>query len=277
MATKHSLKRKSDVLNATRAPAPESACPESPYPEIACQESASRANPLGEIKPQEPHTLGFNAQDLLVTAAEGVPPWQRDNGQNVSPCQLASIERQDILKALTKMSRFGVILDANGQIVQGNTGWSQHLATIPVLSAHAGRLMPVSTQSQIELVAALKILFDDFNWTSVPVALRDLDGWVIDILHLKRVGNANPTRAYAVLPKSSIDLSATLATLDVALQLTPLETTFVRLIVNGQTDREMAAALGLKQSDIKRGIRDLIAKFRVRQKSDIVRIVASFP
>lgn len=262
MATKSILNGKPDVRKSTAPP---------------LRAPVSDAHPLGEIKPQEQAAPGFDAQDLLETSSEGVPPWQRDSGQSLSACQLASVERQDIVKALTKLSRFGVILDESGHIVQGNLGWSQHLAHIPTLSAQAGYLVPLSMQSQNELGAALKTLFDDYNRLSVPVALRDLDGWVIDVIHLRRVGNANPKRAYVILPKSHVDLTHALANLGLTLQLTPLESTLVRLIVTGQSDREMAAALSLKQSDIKRGMRELTAKFRVRQKSDIVRIVASFP
>jgi DNA-binding CsgD family transcriptional regulator len=239
--------------------------------------SANRSGPFGDVAQHQRAHAGFDATDLLAAATESIPAWQRDTGQKLATCQTASLQRQAILKAMSLLDRFGVILDATGGIVQGNPGWSTHLAAIPTLSVEQNVLVPLSVQSQQEFIAGLKLLFGDFNLASVPVALRDLDGWVTDVIHLKRVGTANPDRAYALLPKSQSDTSKTLVTLSTALSLTPLEVTLVRLIVKGDSNQEMATALGLKQSGIKRAITILVGKFRVRQKSDIVRIMASFP
>lgn len=235
------------------------------------------SNPLGEVFAQDMSPIGFCAQDLLASAIEAVPAWQRDVGEKPGATPVAFIERRAILGALTKTGRFGVILDQAGAVTQGTSGWTQHVGAIPTLTIKQNRLAPTSPQSQQELIAALGLLFSDHNWPSVPVALRDLDGWVTDIIHLKRVGVSNPERAYVVLPKSLIDVEKTLSTLTIALGLTPLETTLVRLIVKGETEREMAGALNIKSSDIKRGIRQLVIKFRVRQKSDIGRLIASIP
>jgi DNA-binding CsgD family transcriptional regulator len=246
-----------------------------PIPGKALDTSA--INPLGEVFEQELSPVGFCPQDILANSAEYVPAWQRDVGEKPGATPAAFIERRAILSALTKTGRFGVILDQEGAVTQGTLGWTQHIGAIPTLTIKQNRLAPTSPQSQQELVAALGLLFSDYNWPSVPVALRDLDGWVTDIIHLKRVGVSNPERAYVVLPKSLIDVEKTLSTLAIALGLTPLETTLVRLIVKGETEREMAGALDIKSSDIKRGIRQLVFKFRVRQKSDIGRLIASIP
>jgi DNA-binding CsgD family transcriptional regulator len=235
------------------------------------------ANPLGDVvTPGSTHS-GFCAYDLMASAEESVPAWQRERGEKLQEVQAAALERRTILNALAQFNRFGVIITETGGVIQGSVGWTQQVAATPTLSFSRGMLAPASRASHTEFLAALRLLLSDYNLQSVPVALRDLDGWVTDIMHIKRVGPSNPHRAYVLLPKSPIEVANTLTTLAVALKLTPLETTFVRLLMKGATDREIAAGAGLKLCDVKAAMRQLVAKFRVRQKCDIARLVASFP
>lgn len=238
--------------------------------------NSCRVHPLGEVFAQDGAPVGFCAQDLMAGAAECVPAWQRDAGENPSATQAASTQRTAILSALTKTGRCGVILDPHGAVTQGTVGWMQHINAMPTVTLKQNRLSPTSVQSRQELVAALDLLFCDDSCPGAPVALRDLDGWVTEIIHLKRVGVSNPERAFIVLPKSPTDFENTLSTLSLGLGLTPLETTLVGLITKGQTEWEMATALALKSNDIRSGIRQLLLKFAVRQRSDIARLVASF-
>ena len=234
-------------------------------------------NPLGDSAPLSSLPNGFDPQAILAATTEAIPAWQRDSGQNIATGQAALLERQSILKALTRLDRFGVIFDKSGCVIQGNPGWTVHLAGIATLSVIRKRFAPVSLLSQHDFFAGLNLLFDDFKLPSIPIALRDLDGWVCDVIHIKRVGIANPDLAYALLPKSPADLAATLISVSRVLALTPLETTLLGLIVKGDTNLEIATTVRLKQSATKAAIRQLVGKFQVRRKSDIVRLLASFP
>jgi DNA-binding CsgD family transcriptional regulator len=249
-----------------------------PNQELGLEPVGVRAsNPLGDVVEQSSALSGFCAYDLIASAQESVPAWQRERGEKLQEVQAAALERRTILNALAQFNRFGVIITETGGVIQGSAGWTQQVAATPTLSFSRGMLAPASRASHIEFLAALQLLFSNYNLQSVPVALRDLDGWVTDILHIKRVGPSNPHRACVLLPKSSIEVANTLTTLSVALKLTPLETTLVRLLMKGATDREIAAGANLKLCDVKAGMRQLVAKFRVRQKCDIARLVAGFP
>lgn len=221
--------------------------------------------------------IGFEPSELASEARVAIPAWQRDPNDTMAPTQAAALERQSIMRALTKLAKIGVVCDRSGRVIDGNKNWAQHLASLPFLTQLNDRIIATSTISAAEFEAAITLLFSTPTLASVPVALRDLDGWVKEVIHLKKSGPANPECYYFVLPKSGADIAATLQLVTLAFGLSPFEVQLVKGIVEGNTEREMASILDLKLSQIRRGIAQLVAKFKVRQKSDIVRVLASFP
>lgn len=234
-------------------------------------------NPFGDVEADNCLPTGFDAQALLSEAHDAIPAWQRDTDQNEATNPAASLERQAILKGFSQQNRFGVIFDRRGHVVQGNLGWTNQLNSLATLGLKSNRIVPIAPQSQLEFKTALDVLFQDYLLPSVPVALRDLDGWVCDVCHICRVGPANPNFAYAILPRSSVEIAAILAQLSATLGLSTYETELVGLIAKGNSNREMAAAMNVKLGTIQRGVRQVLCKFKVRQASDIIRILATFP
>lgn len=231
--------------------------------------------PLGEMEVDlAPSSL--TSAELVFNTQHGIPAWQRDTASDPSPLHGALLERQTILNASTLLDRTCIIFDGSGQIVGGSLGWMHKIRDIPTLSMKGTMLAPISIQSQQEFSVALQLLFANCTLSSVPVALRDLDGWVTEVLHIKRVGPANPGSAFAILPKSAAEVGANIASLAKILRLTSFETELVAGVLKGNNDAEIAQLLDRKPSEIKQGFRQLIVKFKVRRKSDIVRLLASF-
>ncbi len=232
---------------------------------------------FGEVPPAHLAPVSFDPSELLTSTSDTIPAWQRDNSDNAAAFLSASLERKSVLKSISQINRCGVIFDKEGRILFGTLGWRNQLANVATLAAEVKKLTPISMQSQKELASAISLLFDDHALASVPVALRDLDGWVSDLVHIQRVGRANPDYAFTLLPKSLADIAANAACLTMAMKLTKCENALVVLIVRGLTEREMASELELKPGQIRRSLAELTAKFRVRQSNDIARLMMSFP
>jgi DNA-binding NarL/FixJ family response regulator len=234
-------------------------------------------NPLGAIETRNIPPAGSDLYEILSTPSDAIPAWQHDACQQIVVNPAASPQRNAVLKRISERNQFGVIFDRTGSIVQGTSDWTKQLHKLPSLTLKNNRLAPTSHQSELEFQAAINLLFQDYKLASLPVALRDLDGWVCDVLHIHRVGLANPDLAYAILPRSQSDLNAIAEGLALPFGLSPFETSLTGLLAKGDSAREMALALNVKLSVVQRGIRQVLTKFKVRQTSDIVRIFSTFP
>jgi DNA-binding CsgD family transcriptional regulator len=245
--------------------------------ELKEKESHVPVNPLGDVAVASSTPSSFDLRDIFAQVDETIPAWQRETPRDALASHDSTLERLALVRAADILGQTCLIFDKSGQIVAGSAGWSNKLLDSLILSNNDGFLSPNSSLSAQEFLLAVKALFGDFTIPSVPLALRDLDGWVTDVIHIKRVGPSNPTYAFTMLPKSMAENAAIIARVAAFLGLTTLEVDMVDLIVRGCTDREIALKMGRKQGDIKRALAQLTNKFRVRQKSDIVKLLASFP
>jgi DNA-binding CsgD family transcriptional regulator len=231
--------------------------------------------PLGDPQLSTFDLQSFDREEVVALSLDTIPAWQRDTDRIDTATQAKVHERQAVLRACDLFGRVGVIFDRSAFIHHGTRGWSHHLAQLPVFLAGRAALTPISSESQQDLWRGLAALFTDPEIPYVPIALRDLDGWVCDVLCLKRVGPANPDYAYAVLPKSTANRAARIANHTRFLGLTEIEGSLVTLIAEGKNSKEMASALKLKQGEVRRHVEAITAKFQVRHKSELARLVTT--
>jgi hypothetical protein len=238
--------------------------------------TAAEANPLGDVVTTALASTSFEPTATSLPAEDCIPAWQRSLAIETRSSHIALLERRAVSRAAELLGRTCVVFNDVGRIVAGSPGWAQGFLNNPLVSAKDTIFAPKSPQSSQEFLAATKLLFGNCTISSVPLALRDLDGWVTEVIQIKRVGPANPTFAFTLLPINKIESAASIVQVATFLGLTAFEMKLVGQILDGYGEREMAANLKRKPSDIKRGLVQVTTKFRVRQKSDIIKLVASF-
>jgi DNA-binding CsgD family transcriptional regulator len=119
---------------------------------------------------------------------------------------------------------------------------------------------------------------DSRPWSQeVSIVLRDLDGWAADVLHIRRVGTLNPDCVLLLLPKTGIDLARTIGELADSLALTKKQVAIVKKLLEGRVESEIAHFFREDVKAVTKAIGTILRKFRVRQKSDLIRLFTRLP
>jgi DNA-binding CsgD family transcriptional regulator len=240
------------------------------------QDAPLAASPNGILLDRQSVGYAPSGWQQAQTDAE-TPPWQRDTGFCDSIKKSARSERHALIMTLVAQARAGVILDDKSQVLEGTNGWVSHVAKLATLRLHNGSLTPASTVSESDFAQAISRLINDQTSGPVSVLLRDLDGWGTDLLQMTRVGSANPNCVLVLLPKSVSDVGAVVDHLGQTLGLTKKEIAIAKLVLEGRIDLEIAASLGIEAVAAKRAIGSILGKFRVRRRSDLVRLFSRLP
>ncbi len=229
-------------------------------------------------------TVFFVSQDNLVAGeyilggsgtARDMPAWQQDAGFVSAQSENALQERNNIIQSLNYVGRHGVILGRNGKVVVATDGWVDHIRVLPTLSLKKRQLGCITKLSQCELNQAIETTLSNATREETRVALRDLDGWVRHYLQLRRVGFHNPELVLVLLPDSPQALSRRLADLALQLSLSEIEVTLLRCLLDGQNGQEIARNLKISGVALKKITGEMVGKFGVRQKSDVIRLLAA--
>jgi DNA-binding CsgD family transcriptional regulator len=207
--------------------------------------------------------------------AGDVPAWQQDAGYASPKSELAFQERNALIQSLNYIGRHGVIIDDSAKVLLGTVGWVTHVGSLATLNVNGRRLCCLARQSQLEFEIAIGTTLGNATLDDTPVALRDLDGWVQHYVILRRVGFHNPDSLLVFLPHSPQIVGRKIAELALQLSLTETEVGILQYFMEGQPDHQIAEKVGISIADLKKVTRDLVGKFSVRQKSDIIRLLSS--
>jgi hypothetical protein len=224
--------------------------------------------------PSQPQERKDTPVDHFSPACD-IPAWQRDSGHVDRLAQAAQQERQNLLQALTLLGRHGVLLSRDRRVFSGTNGWRSHIQVLKTFSFDHDVIGCAARASEREFVDAIALVLDKANIGDIPLALRDLDGWVQHLAQLRRVGFFNPDLVLVLLPRSADDICVKISELALPLGLTRLETDLLKCMMSGQSDSEAATHLHVPKGSLKAASLALNAKFRVRQKSDIVRLLSA--
>jgi DNA-binding NarL/FixJ family response regulator len=217
----------------------------------------------------DPNNRAFSAR------AADIPSWQRDCGYVEHTSNDARQERQKLLQSLALVGHHGIIVTQDRRVVVGTQGWFAHMRSLTTLELRGGQLGCVAKASQRELIRAIDAFRAGGDRSGVPVAPRDLDGWGRHLVQLRRVGFYNSDLILVLLPKSSANFRDRVNDFALPLSLTTPQADVLKCIMDGCSDQEIAQDLGLQIGEVKKITRELVAKFCVRQKSDIVRLISS--
>jgi DNA-binding CsgD family transcriptional regulator len=80
-----------------------------------------------------------------------------------------------------------------------------------------------------------------------------------------------------LLPKSVSDVGAVVDHLGQTVGLTRKEIAIAKLVLEGRIDLEIAATLSIEAVAAKKAIGSILGKFRVRRRSDLVRLFSRLP
>jgi DNA-binding CsgD family transcriptional regulator len=224
-----------------------------------------------------PTSTEVQSHSLTDHVSYDLPTWQYDIGfqdhTQASPVQ----ERGEVIKSLVATNRIGIILDVNLRALQGTPGWVANLRAMSTLRFHDLYVGAVSKQSQSDLERAIARL-DTSPWCQeVSIVLNDLDGWAADVMQIRRVGTLNPDCVLLLLPKTGIDLARTIGELGDSLGLTKKQVTIVKKLLGGRIESEIAHFFRDDIKTVTKSISTILRKFRVRQKSDLIRLFTRLP
>jgi DNA-binding CsgD family transcriptional regulator len=226
---------------------------------------------------RQPANTKVQSHSLTDHAHYDLPAWQHDIGfqdhGQTPPVQ----ERGDVIKGLIAASRIGIILDVNRRVLQGTPGWVANLRALSTMRLHDLQVEAVSRQSQLDMEQAI-LRLDSNPWCQeVSIVLRDLDGWAADVLHVRRVGALNPNCVLLLLPKTGVDLVRIIGELGDSLALTKKQVAIVKKLLEGRVESEIAHFFREDVKVVTKAIGVILRKFRVRQKSDLIRLFTRLP
>jgi hypothetical protein len=240
------------------------------------QRVAASAHAGGVSFATDPDTCNLKSASSSRAAQAGdVPAWQQDAGYASPKSELAFQEQSALIQSLNYIGRHGVIIDKSAKVLLGTVGWVTHVTSLATLNVSGRRLWCLARQSQSEFEIAIGTTLGNATLDDTPVALRDLDGWVQHYVILRRVGFHNPDSLLVFLPHSPQVVARKIAELALQMSLSETEICILTYFMEGQPDHQIAEKVGMSVADLKKVTRDLVGKFSVRQKSDIIRLLSS--
>jgi DNA-binding CsgD family transcriptional regulator len=222
--------------------------------------------------PEAVETLTF---DAISRASDGhIPSWQSESCHDDEEQKLRA-KRKEFLNALEAVGVHGVIVDQTGHVLAGTSKWARQIEASITLRLKDGKLTALAAHSVTDLQAGLRVFFDSYQGKHLSLPLRNLDGWIVDMVRLFKCEAILGPHVAVILPKTAQDEMATVTSLQVFAGLTKSEANIATLLSQALMVDEIAAIRKTSVATVKSQIKSLLAKLGLRRQADLVRLVAT--
>ena len=256
-----------------------------PFPELGSENTSSdlKIRPDYDSLPDQP--LGFDNTEAVGlgwafdaidrSPTEHMPSWQTDTGYESKEDRDRRAKHKQFLNGLEAAGVHGVIVDQTGHVHAGTSKWVRRIEASSTLRLKDGKLIALAARSVTDLQAGLGVLYDGYQGKHLSVPLRNLDGWVVDMVRLFKCEATLGPYVAVLLPKTTQDEMATITGLQVFAGLTKSEANIATLLSQARMVEEIAAIRKTSVATVKSQIKGLLAKLGLRRQADLVRLVST--
>lgn len=178
------------------------------------------------------------------------------------------------IKKLIALSKTGLLIDTESVVLETTPDCLDVVAGISGAAVRHGMFVLESPRSQMDLNIARKRLIADPNLKLVSVFLRDLDGWVADVITLANCQLTTRSTFVVTFSDTRKQQDRLIKLLSRDVQLTHKESLILKAVLEGKRNVDISHSFSITPAKVKVAIETIVRKFGVSGKSDLIRLFA---
>ena len=230
--------------------------------------------PIG-FEPVDHVGLSWAFEAVDQNSTDQMPSWQSEAGHSNLKDHQRRTRLAQFLEGLEAAGVHGVIIDQNCRVQGGTSKWARRIEASSTLRLKDGILTALTARSMTDLHAGLGVLYQGYPGKHLSIPLRNLDGWVIDMVRLYKCEATLGNLVAVLLPKTAQDEMPNITGLQVFAGLTKSEVNIATLLSQARMVEEIAAIRKTSVATVKSQIKALLAKLGLRRQADLVRLVST--